>query len=624
MYCPKCGSELSDGSKFCGKCSEKIILNTNPVSHNKRRKPWKTLFIIVPVVILLVVIFIKRMDSSSSLLEDSYVSLSNGSYNLVSDCDEENPILISAFQSYPEMTGKKNWLFTSSDDRKYLYFFSDINSETRSGTLCWIETDKLSKDSSENIKNKEVIASDVVIDSYQCTEDNTVFYQTTDDTLYYYDNNRTTMVASQVSTYNTDYTGYIIYYVQNYRYDVEQDITYSLYVTELKDLQNPVLLSSDMPSYSSGYVYYGDQFFLYPEYYTSGSISLFRYNFTGEIEKIADNIAEYNIIFSDDKIYFLTYNGKVYNLYQKNILEHDPLYQPLEYLDEEMVPLYNLCSYSYMDKQLSILDEDVLNVTFYSGQSDSFTGAFRYYTLEQAVELNMIDTSTAEELYDGLKSDDSYAYHLLLTATDTVYSLPENMKTTLENVKEGVSACIYFEESDVFIFPGKSRNLYRASFENGTVGEFSLISDHVMGWKQMSDTIYYMKWKDNADDLNIADLYSLKMGTATLLAEDIMYDSIYFYDDGTISAYTKYTADLGYELAVFSPEGEKTILGDCVTSYVRRQNSDFLYLSGDKLYLYDGKEKVLLETGTNYFWYFDPMEYSSYLPGYDYDYNMWN
>lgn len=624
MYCPKCGSELSDGSKFCGKCGEKIILNTNPVSHNKRRKPWKALFIIVPVVILLVVIFIKRMDSSSSLLEDSYVSLSNGSYNLVSDCDEENPILISAFQSYPEMTGKKNWLFTSSDDRKYLYFFSDINSETRSGTLCRIETDKLSKDSSENIKNKEVIASDVVIDSYQCTEDNTVFYQTTDDTLYYYDNNRTTMVASQVSTYNTDYTGYIIYYVQNYRYDVEQDITYSLYVTELKDLQNPVLLSSDMPSYSSGYVYYGDQFFLYPEYYTSGSISLFRYNFTGEIEKIADNIAEYNIIFSDDKIYFLTYNGKVYNLYQKNILEHDPLYQPLEYLDEEMVPLYNLCSYSYMDKQLSILDEDVLNVTFYSGQSDSFTGAFRYYTLEQAVELNMIDTSTAEELYDGLKSDDSYAYHLLLTATDTVYSLPENMKTTLENVKEGVSACIYFEESDVFIFPGKSRNLYRASFENGTVGEFSLISDHVMGWKQMSDTIYYMKWKDNADDLNIADLYSLKMGTATLLAEDIMYDSIYFYDDGTISAYTKYTADLGYELAVFSPEGEKTILGDCVTSYVRRQNSDFLYLSGDKLYLYDGKEKVLLETGTNYFWYFDPMEYSSYLPGYDYDYNMWN
>ena len=72
-----------------------------------------------------------------------------------------------------------------------------------------------------------------------------------------------------------------------------------------------------------------------------------------------------------------------------------------------------------------------------------------------------------------------------------------------------------------------------------------------MGWKQMSDTIYYMKWKDNADDLNIADLYSLKMGTATLLAEDIMYDSIYFYDDGTTSAYTKYIADLGYELAVF-------------------------------------------------------------------------
>ena len=302
-------------------------------------------------------------------------------------------------------------------------------------------------------------------------------------------------------------------------------------------------------------------------------------------------------------------------------MEHDSSYQPLEYLDQEMVPLYNLCSYSYIDKKLTILDEDVLNVTFYSSGA-SVTGAMCYYTLEQAIALNLIDdTTTAEELYDGLRSDNSYSYNLLLTATDTVYSLPENIKTTLKNVKDGSEASIYFEESDVFIlFVDSNRSLYRASFENGTVGEFSLISDRVMGWKQMSDTIYYMKWKDNADNLNIADLYSLKMGTTTLLAEDIMYDSIYFYDDGTISAYTKYTEDLGYELAVFSPEGEKTILGDCVTRYVRRQNSDFLYLSGDKLYLYDGKEKVLLETGTDYFWYFDPMEYSFYLPGFDYDY----
>lgn len=276
-----------------------------------------------------------------------------------------------------------------------------------------------------------------------------------------------------------------------------------------------------------------------------------------------------------------------------------------------------------MDKELTILDEDVLNVTFYSGQRDSFTGAICYYTLEQAIALNLIDTTTAEDLYDGLRSDDSYSYHLLLTATDTVYSLPENMKTTLENVKEdGKIANIFFEESDVFILSLNS--LYRASFENETVGEFSLIADHVMAWNQMSDTIYYMKWKDNADNLNIADLYSLKNGNTTLLAEDILDDDIHFYDDGTISAYTKYTENLGYELAVFSPEGEKTILGDYVTGYVRRQNSDFLYLSGDKLYLYNGKENTLLETGTDYFWYLDPMEYYSYLLGHDYDYNMWN
>ena len=603
MYCPKCGAELSNGSKFCGKCGEKIILNTNPVSHSKRGKPWKALLVIVPVIILLVVIFIKRTDSSSSPLEDSYVSLNSGNYNLVSDYDEENPVFLSDFQSYPEMTNYKARLFTFSDDGNYLYFFSEINSENYSGTLCRIATDKLSEDSTENIKNCEIIDSDVVIYYYQCMEDNTVVYQTTDDTLYYYDNNRTTMLASRVGNYNIDYKGHIFYYVENDVYDIYQNPTYNLYITDLNDLQNPILLSTNLPDCYSVSAYYGGDSFLYLEYYSSGSKSLFRYNSDGEIEKIADDVAKLQANFPYDKVYFLAYNGRVYNLYQKNVVEHDSSYQPLEYLDEEMVPLYNLCSYSCMDEQLTVLDEDVI------GLNDGYTGAISYYTLEQAVELNLTDVTTSEELYGSLQSDDSYSYNLFLMETDTVCNLPEDMKTIF---KDTYCNAVFFGESAVMMDSADLHgSLYIAPFENGTVGSFSLITDDCISWQQISDTVYYMKLKGYSDYFQVVDLYSWKNGITTLLAEDILNNLIHFYDDGTISAYTKYTEDLGYELAVFSPEGEKTILGDYVTVYDRGQNSDFLYLSGNELYLYDGRKSILLETGTDYFWYLNPMEDSS-------------
>lgn len=57
MYCRKCGNEIKDGEKFCGKCGQEVneeIKNTS--SNKKKNNVWTTITVIIAVIVAIAVI----------------------------------------------------------------------------------------------------------------------------------------------------------------------------------------------------------------------------------------------------------------------------------------------------------------------------------------------------------------------------------------------------------------------------------------------------------------------------------------------------------------------------------------------------------------------------------------
>ena len=57
MFCPNCGKEIPDGSKFCPYCGEKLITESIP----EKRKPVRkkiSLLIFIPIIVLVVALSI--------------------------------------------------------------------------------------------------------------------------------------------------------------------------------------------------------------------------------------------------------------------------------------------------------------------------------------------------------------------------------------------------------------------------------------------------------------------------------------------------------------------------------------------------------------------------------------
>ena len=83
---------------------------------------------------------------------------------------------------------------------------------------------------------------------------------------------------------------------------------------------------------------------------------------------------------------------------------------------------------------------------------------------------------------------------------------------------------------------------------------------------------------------------------------DVNPAAIWVYDDGSVVAKTYQDYDGAGELILLNEKGEKTILADEATYFVRTEASEMLYISYQDLYVYDGKEKTRVANDVDRIW----------------------
>ena len=164
--------------------------------------------------------------------------------------------------------------------------------------------------------------------------------------------------------------------------------------------------------------------------------------------------------------------------------------------------------------------------------------------------------------------------------------------------------------------------LWSAAISGGTLGEVSQAADDVDSIRFDDKSLFYFGNVYRSGDMQYGDFYAYRNGTRSRVAQDILTDySLQLYADGVVAASTSYRNGHGYELTLFSGNGNRIIIGDDIQTFSRLSKSALLYLSEGDLRLYDGKNRTMLQEDVDQFWTMGHMETTlpaGYLDEYSY------
>ncbi|MCD8382107.1 MAG: zinc-ribbon domain-containing protein [Clostridiales bacterium] len=733
MYCPKCGHQIPDGSRFCPVCGCDLSAyqsnvrrpNDKPVppKHTHNPLPVRQIGIAVAAVaavavIVAVVFGVRALFSVIGNSSNAYVYLSDGDYELITDLSKGDIIEIASSRS--EYTYSS--LLSFSPDGKYVYYYTKYDSSNRTGTLCRAEYGKLKSDSSKNDDYIVTIASNVAL-GFQCIDDETVIYKNGDDTLYYYDGSDVTQLAKSVNEFYTEGTERVVYTTGTY------DEGYTLYGVDVTDPDSKVKLASN---YAGLYIAEDFDNIYYTKTDSDYNAMLYVVGFDKDSEQIGKNV---NILELDDgTVYFTAESGETLSLYDyvdDTYASHD------EGVTEPDKDDYLIPTYSY--NQLSVSDNEDDYDEIYTSCSKTvyfFHTAIKNktsssYTLAQEFTEKYLDSENSDGYFvvtetikkelqemcdeygqgydnewlefcfskeeDGTEVDeDAYyaAYSAYEEAADRIYiretlqnsendyalktlycyadgkltAVAENVLSTkycngavlyntADMVTETVSMTSVYSISDVTalfaidysaenyllcygtttpaqvsasaaedmddayydsgyisllvigsgVYMTSDEDIYFAEISNNTLGEFTFVSDDAYVLMYDDSGIYYECGGYSSNSGYYIDLYKCVGGEDELVARDILENEICIYEDETVLAYTDYTS-YGYELTIFDAKGEKAIIADDVSFYLRCADGTVLYISDGDLYSYDDGERTLVGRDADWCWVLNTME----------------
>jgi|GEM_PF-1848497 len=608
MFCPNCGAQTDDQSKFCDACGFNLAENaeapvTNPVPDpfapqtpadgvpqapetapeapvpsvepavqpaadasaanaaamaapaaapasedgQKKSNTGKVVAIAAAAVVGVGVIGgvgAKAISSLAGGSQNAYVYLADGSYEMMRKLGDDESIEVASSRS-SEISSR---LVRFSPDGKYLYYFTKFDGY--SGYLYRAEYGKLKADSSKNDERIESIGSNVRY-NYIILDDGAVLYENEDENLYYFNGGDSVKIAKSVDDFTTDKKDRIVYTTGNY------SDGYALYALSTKDVENggDKIASNVSSIYSWSDL---DHIFYTKEdedddYNTV--VTLYTVGFASESEKIASDVTmlgsdEGTIVYIVDKgksVSLYDYVNDTYASSDANITR--PSYDDFETISYDY---YKLTSYS----DLSDYDKIYCSCT-----QDNY---WYYESLEEILE-ELSDTDEAKPLISAFISkykstENSEGYFVV---DDTVKSELQQIVTALGWSGDTVwqSFCFYYTESGYSID-------YDAYYDAYDV--YSEASTRIYLREELQDEYY---------DASIYELYVYHDGSAELVTDQLLsYERSY----GGIGGILYNTADM---------VTEKVNIEDISSVYDVRSTLSLNYGAENYLLSFDGKAK---------------------------------
>lgn len=348
MICPKCGGNINEGDKFCQNCGvelkEKKKKRTKKIN---RKKIFTTGALIVATgAVVLAGTFVFK---SLSKKENAYVYFADGQYNLLTNLKRDRSI---DFSSGTDENYDKSSLVKFSPDGKYVYYYSQYNTGSYTGTLCRAEWAKLSQDSTKNEKYIDII--DTNISTYfRFVKNDGIIYTNEMKDLFYYNGRESVRIAKSVMNYMTDGSERVIYTVDNEDSSDSSMGTYRLYGIKIDAPEEKKKLASDV-----SYIVNQDDFdnILYSKS-ISDSQELYVVGFDKETKCLGKQTS--NIYYKDGEIYYTVQNGDTVSLYdyvedpekesaseKTESEESEGVYEPLDWYcyEEDYDEIYTSCS----------------------------------------------------------------------------------------------------------------------------------------------------------------------------------------------------------------------------------------------------------------------------------------
>ena len=178
-------------------------------------------------------------------------------------------------------------------------------------------------------------------------------------------------------------------------------------------------------------------------------------------------------------------------------------------------------------------------------------------------------------------------------------TLSQNAWDTITTISNGD---LVLTGDTMYLYDEDDESMQAASIDGSTVGSFSVIADDARYLTCDGNTVYYASGVYNDNGYQYGDLYAYTKGSATRIAQDILYNSACLYEDGQYLVKTGRNSDGSFELAMIDKSGNKTVIADDVTRFVRVDSSTLLYISDGDLYRYNGKDKTRVATDVDFFW----------------------